>query len=172
MSILIHAGLFCVASGAGYVKPIYAIETGLTSVELSLIQDKEPKVEEAQVENVNYVDDVANMIVKRQMKEKVNDSTVINEGALIESKPDYLKNPSPVYPELARQKGQQGFVLLTVQVDANGYVQIIHVKQSSGFSLLDQAAVKSVKRWKFVPAKLGSMPVAASVDVPIRFKLE
>ncbi len=47
----------------------------------------------------------------------------------------------------------------------------IQVQKSSGREALDQAAVKAVKRWSFVPAKRGDKAEDGWVSVPIDFKL-
>jgi protein TonB len=51
-------------------------------------------------------------------------------------------------------------------------VQQIAVFRSSGFSLLDQAAVAAVRGWLFEPASRNGFPVAARVEVPVHFVLE
>ncbi|OHC75711.1 MAG: hypothetical protein A3G18_03370 [Rhodospirillales bacterium RIFCSPLOWO2_12_FULL_58_28] len=84
----------------------------------------------------------------------------------------YLQNPHPLYPAQARRKGLQGAVLLTVEVSAEGLPLSLTVKESSGVNLLDDAAVESVRRWKFVAATRGGKPVAAFVEIPIRFVLQ
>lgn len=93
------------------------------------------------------------------------------DGAKIEAKPDYLKNPPPPYPEIARRLKQEGLVLLMVNVDAHGWPSSVHVKESSGYRFLDEAALKAVRKWKFSPAKINSLPIPSNVDVPIRFQL-
>ncbi len=82
-----------------------------------------------------------------------------------------LFNAPPRYPFLARRRGQEGRVVLRAQVTANGDPETVRVRQSSGFRLLDAAAVAAVKAWRFVPASRGGIPVAGSVEVPISFKL-
>lgn len=89
-----------------------------------------------------------------------------------DNKAAYLQNPNPLYPVQARRKGLQGVVLLTVEVSAEGLPLSLSVKESSGVLLLDDAAVESVRRWKFVAATLGGRPVAAFVEIPIRFMLQ
>lgn len=84
----------------------------------------------------------------------------------------YLNNPKPAYPRLARQRGMQGVVLLSVRVDAEGRPLDVDLKQSSGFSVLDGAARDAVAGWRFVPASRGGKPIEASVEVPVRFSLE
>lgn len=85
---------------------------------------------------------------------------------------DYLQNPAPVYPALSRKRGEHGVVLLRVHVLADGSADQIEIFESSGYSRLDDAAVRAVKRWRFVPAKLGAETVAAWVRVPVRFDLQ
>lgn len=83
----------------------------------------------------------------------------------------YLKNPSPAYPPSAKKSGIQGKVLLLVGVSAEGYAKSVKVHESSGYSILDNAAKSAVSAWKFVPATQGGNPVEANVIVPIEFKL-
>lgn len=85
---------------------------------------------------------------------------------------DYLDNPKPVYPYVSRKLKEAGRVMLRVQVGANGLPIDVVLHASSGFDRLDQAALQTVRRWKFVPARFGSEPVAASVLVPIVFSLK
>jgi protein TonB len=85
---------------------------------------------------------------------------------------NYLKNPRPAYPELAQRRGWEGEVLLRVRVSPEGRPVTISVQKSSGRDLLDTAAVEAVRGWSFVPAHLGSQPVAGWVTVPIVFHLQ
>lgn len=84
----------------------------------------------------------------------------------------YLQNPPPVYPPLARRMGEQGRVVLRVLVAADGLAQQVELKTGSGSARLDQAALDTVKRWRFVPARQGDQQIAAWVLVPISFFLE
>jgi protein TonB len=85
---------------------------------------------------------------------------------------DYLKNPAPPYPAIARRMGEQGTVILRIAVTAQGTAEGVEVRTSSGSPRLDEAAVSTVRHWKFVPARRGDTPVASWVLVPINFKLE
>jgi protein TonB len=85
---------------------------------------------------------------------------------------DYLDNPKPPYPALSHRVGEQGRVLLRVRVDAAGKALDVQLHTSSGYARLDNSALETVRRWKFVPARLGSDPVAATVLVPIAFSLK
>jgi protein TonB len=86
--------------------------------------------------------------------------------------PQYGDNPLPVYPIEARKLHQQGTVVLSVLVNAQGIVETLAVKQSSGHVLLDQAAIRGVKRWRFKPATVAGIPVSTQIEQPIQFTLE
>lgn len=84
---------------------------------------------------------------------------------------DYLDNPAPAYPPLSRRLREEGTVLLRVHVDASGKPAQIELKQSSGHTRLDQAALETVRQWRFTPARLGENAVAGWVIVPLSFSL-
>ncbi|MBL8517936.1 MAG: energy transducer TonB [Betaproteobacteria bacterium] len=84
---------------------------------------------------------------------------------------DYLINPAPTYPPVSRRLMEQGKVLLHVRVDAQGLPTQIELKRGSGFSRLDDAALATVQRWRFVPGKRNGVPESMWVEVPIEFRL-
>ena len=109
------------------------------------------------------------------------DTTAVPESSeaagsepLIESRYDVatLNNPKPPYPLAARRHGAQGRVILSVQVSAGGTSNEVLLKRSSGHAVLDNAALQTVRHWRFVPARRGDTPVESWVDVPIIFRLE
>lgn len=85
---------------------------------------------------------------------------------------DYLDNPKPSYPAISRRMGEQGRVVLRVRVDAHGLPIDVQLHASSGSERLDASALQTVRRWKFVAARLGNEAVAATVLVPIAFSLK
>jgi protein TonB len=85
---------------------------------------------------------------------------------------DYLDNPPPPYPSLARRAGEQGRVVLRVLVSPSGKADEIEIRTSSGHRRLDESARDTVRRWRFIPAKRGDEPVQAWVLIPISFRLE
>jgi protein TonB len=93
-------------------------------------------------------------------------------GAITRIKPNYLKNPAPVYPLESRSAKQEGLVVLSVDVDRRGRPMIIRVERSSGHDLLDRAAVKAVRGWTFAPARMGELAIESNVEIPVRFELE
>jgi protein TonB len=100
------------------------------------------------------------------------DTSTVQAQPGIKAEANYLANPVPSYPLLARHRHQEGLVLLTVTVTPQGRPASITIKQNSGFPLLDDAALQSVRNWEFQPARINSLAVESEIEVPIRFKLE
>jgi len=85
--------------------------------------------------------------------------------------PVLVKYVSPKYPDLARQAGIEGTVLLNVLVGDDGKVIGVTVIQSDVTPAMEKAAMEAAKQFLFKPAKQRTMPVKARVAIPIRFKL-
>lgn len=58
-------------------------------------------------------------------------------------------NPPPDYPALAKRRGQSGTVVVRFTCDEHGLVVAAAIVLSSGFALLDEAALRAVRRWRF-----------------------
>jgi protein TonB len=86
--------------------------------------------------------------------------------------PAYYLNPPPPYPEEARHLKQEGLVTIHVEVDAEGKVSSDSLAQSSGFPLLDDSALQTVRGWRFKPARIAGIAVSKGVDIPVRFRLK
>ena len=83
----------------------------------------------------------------------------------------YAINPPPSYSRLARRLEQQGAVLLEVFVSASGMVEEAKVTTGSGHEILDQAALNTVRGWRFAAGLRNGQPAAMWVRVPVRFEL-
>lgn len=88
----------------------------------------------------------------------------------LEQGPDFAGNPPPEFPELARQNGWYGTVLLKLWIDEDGRVTEVRVEKSSGYGVLDAAAVNAVKRWRGRPARDNARPVATEELLPVLFR--
>ena len=77
--------------------------------------------------------------------------------------------PAPDYPRLARRRGMEGTCIIEVVMSPRGEVIRLALKQSTGHTLLDNAALDAVKQWKFVAPSGVDGPSKALV--PVRFKL-
>lgn len=88
------------------------------------------------------------------------------------SNADYLQNPKPAYPPVSRRLGEQGKVVVRVLIGTDGAAQNAEIRQSSGFERLDQAALRTALKWRYVPGKRNGKPEAMWFNVPINFVLE
>jgi protein TonB len=70
-----------------------------------------------------------------------------------------------VYPPLARRRGTQGTTRLAFEIGADGRARGVAVAQSSGFALLDRAALRAVHEADQLPYVYGRL------EVPVRFEL-
>jgi periplasmic protein TonB len=85
--------------------------------------------------------------------------------------PRILKRVLPQYPWQARVRGISGRVLLEVLLGPDGAIRHITVLRS--VALLDDAAVRAVKQWRFSPARNAQgETVSVIVDIPVVFTLE
>lgn len=94
------------------------------------------------------------------------------EPEIRDAYPLYQSNPPPSYPQQARKRGFQGTVILKVLIGTDGNVSDIDIQETSGHSILDQAARETVGGWRFKPGYRGNEPVEMWIRVPIRFELK
>lgn len=80
----------------------------------------------------------------------------------------------PDYPAAAIRGNQEGIVRLLIYVLPNGHVADVKIERSSGFPLLDNAAVRKARAaWSFLPATSGSgQAIAAWGTYDVRFELK
>lgn len=78
----------------------------------------------------------------------------------------------PAYPAAALRSREEGTVLLSVEVDAQGNPVSVDVERSSRSRDLDRAAREAVRQWTFRPAIENGQPVASTVTVPVDFTVE
>ncbi len=88
------------------------------------------------------------------------------------SKPSGISQPKPKYPPAARRAGQQGTVTLSFTIGSSGTVISARIAESSGYTLLDNAALSAIRSWRFKPARnaLGEA-ISYSYTLPVPFRL-
>ena len=107
-----------------------------------------------------------------EQSEQSNNSPSAPRQARLDAPPKPKRNIKPDYPKGARQRGEQGDVILEIRVNAEGTVDDVKVAISSGFVELDEAAVRAAKAAKFSPAWSGREPVASTARLKLQFKLK
>lgn len=92
------------------------------------------------------------------------------EYVYVEELPEAITKVSPVYPDIAREAGVDGVVLVQALVGKDGHVKDVRVVKH--IPMLDESAITAVKQWVFKPALSNNKPVAVWVAVPVRFSLQ
>lgn len=78
-----------------------------------------------------------------------------------------------VYPRLARRQGWQGQVLLGFQINDAGSIQHVHIKQSSGYAILDNSAIAALnKMGKIGLYEPGFLNRTWQLEIPVIYRLE
>ena len=95
-------------------------------------------------------------------RNKKDSSAVLYKG-------DYRHQTPPVYPRRALELRQEGRVTLKAEVMQTGRPRGLTIAQSSGYPLLDMAALAAVRQWEFNPRFI---PQSHWVLVPIRFVIK
>lgn len=93
------------------------------------------------------------------------------EAGSVRSKVRSGNNPRPDYPRAAREAGWEGTVVLQVLVLPDGTAGNVTLHKTSGYSILDEAALNAVKGWQFIPAMDGNFAIKSMVRMPVRFDL-
>lgn len=175
LSLGAHAGAL-VAWPSHLTPPVYDVERAPTSVEVLFVAHPETIITPQPTPEPNPLPEPA-VVEPAPPPEAVPDpvpQTLVSQeqrGALSEVLPNYLRNPPPVYPRLARERGWEGRVRLETQVLSDGRCGPVSVLASSGYPMLDQAAASAIQRWRFRPAQRGDRAVAVWVEIPIVFRL-
>ena len=75
------------------------------------------------------------------------------------------------YPPQLRQRGVQGYVLISMLVGANGAVQDVRVIESQPADTFDVYATEFVRSWRFQPGRYKGEAVSTWVEQKVTFSL-
>lgn len=137
------------------------------------ISKPEPKIEEAKpiIKEVAKVD-AEKTVTLPSAKQVTTDSQSASIPKLKAKAIYRTKATQPVYPRLARKRGQQGKVIVEVWIDEEGNQTKRFIATSSGFSSLDNAAIKTIAKWKFGASIENGQAIAHRIQIPVKFKLD
>ncbi|HEY2329753.1 MAG TPA: energy transducer TonB [Verrucomicrobiae bacterium] len=88
------------------------------------------------------------------------------------AEPKYATRAEPIYPTEARRRHQQGIVRLELFISELGALDKIEIVKSSGFPLLDAAAIKAMRQSQFDPAMSGAIKIRSRAEATVTFRLE
>jgi protein TonB len=148
--------------------------------ELEEVQTNTLTEDERAIQKHNEQPQQRNPVGKRHFSQNsANDAEKITKtykpapsrSSVIKARPQHQNNPKPEYPQFARIRGWEGIVSLLVEVTENGDVQSIELHESCGYKILDKAAIRAVKTWRFIPSTRDGKQSQSTVVVPVHFKL-
>lgn len=92
-------------------------------------------------------------------------------------RPDFVfpalkEKPVPIrYPRWAVREGWEGTLVIAVEILKTGEVGRWKVMESTGYSLLDEAALTAIRKWRFHPAREQGVPIVSCIQVPVHFEI-
>jgi len=75
------------------------------------------------------------------------------------------------YPAIARRKGWQGVVTLQLHIEADGSISALQLDETSGYAVLDTAAIECLHRASVPNAAQWLQGQAADIIVPVEYRL-
>ena len=85
--------------------------------------------------------------------------------------PELVKVHSPEYPDLARNAGVEGRLLLHIAIGDDGQVAAAYVVESGVTPAMEKAAIAAVLQFEFEPAMQRDVAVKSQMAVPVWFRL-
>jgi TonB family protein len=174
LAIMLHGAILLNHSGKPHSLEIKKQIINVSLVAKSSISSKNENLFHLSKNHLKNQDQSRNQkLINKKTTGKVDINATATNSAIVEPIFDanHLNNPSPIYPEIARQRGIEGEVVLKVRVSKIGKPIIIDIFKSSGSQILDITALETIKKWQFIPAKQNNKIVEADVMVPIIFKI-
>ena len=88
------------------------------------------------------------------------------------TQPTFAMQATHVYPPEAARRHQQGTVVLVLYINGSGTLDKVEIVKSSGFPLLDEAAIREMKLSRFEPAMDGAIPIRSRAQASVTYRLE
>lgn len=98
-----------------------------------------------------------------------NDEKVYRIGEEGVTLPTVLSKTEPIYTDEARNAKIEGTVVLSLEIDTEGFAQNIEVIRSLDGGL-DQSAVTAVQQWRFKPGEKNGKPVRVAAKIEVNFR--
>lgn len=107
-------------------------------------------------------------------KDKKTSGKISNTSAFltdVDTPAKIIRKGKCKYPSRARELGMEALVEVDVHIDKEGEIIETQVVKARGYGF-DDAAVKHIRGWKFIPAKNRGKKIDSWIRVPVRFSLE
>jgi len=81
----------------------------------------------------------------------------------------FRPDPADYYPSASRELNEQGVTKIKLCYDDRGIPAQVTLDESSGFTRLDEAAMRYGKAMRIRPGRIDGQPQSGCVTVPVRF---
>jgi TonB family protein len=98
------------------------------------------------------------------------DQGILRAGVHGVTVPRGVHMPSPSYTDFARTAKIQGTIVLLITITEDGHAENLEVLKGLPFGL-NQAALNTVRTWKFRPSTLEGKPIPVKVPIEVTFRL-
>lgn len=190
LSIAVHAAVMVNKKSIHTpTEPVLHIDTGTTTLRLSLAptptvsaQPKQPEPllsrapDEIQPVFETSAPPETEVVEEEEMEDAIvstaevpADTTDENEGVIAAA--SLVGEYHPVYPRISERRGEEGTVVIALQILADGQVANAEIVQSSGYRRLDAAAIKGAYKTAFTPAHRQGQPVESSTELSYTFTI-
>lgn len=99
------------------------------------------------------------------------DEEVTHTGETVDAPPKPRGRRPPEYPNRLREKGIEGYVVLSIVVTKAGDVEDAKVLESKPPGAFDEVALENIRSWQFDPAEYQGQAVRVRVRQKISFDL-
>lgn len=142
------------------------------TVKKPVTKNIQKKIEKFELKPIDSSKPVSSQLALNKTAKATKTTVEANSPQLV-SKPTFATKPSAVkYPRLAKRRGIEGTVLVEVLIAKDGHQVKQKLIKSSGANVLDNAALKTIKKWRFSPHIVDGIAIAHRVQIPVRFKLD
>jgi len=164
------------------VKKPQIIEKEQIKVEKKIVHEIVEKVEQENQEityGAEYFKTQKEINTKQPQKQENNTATQNSKEIIADVKVKgvtmgaMVKNVyKPSYPSSCKRQGHEGTTVLKVTILSKGKCGSIEIIKSAGCESLDKAAIKALKKAKYIPAKRLGVPFTTTKKLAFNFKLE
>jgi len=183
VSILLHVVLFMQIAPKDIILPANAGNIISITISENKVASTKPTI--SLVTKKQVTDSKLVLIAKKNRVQKKNQATstptstqapqqissAASQTKIISLLRDKLKQHF-YYPKIAQRQNWQGKVLLVFDINTHGLIKNITVKQSSGYSILDDAALNSLTKVAAIPPSWIKSGYYSSLKLTVKYRLE
>jgi TonB family protein len=115
--------------------------------------------------------DPKDLLAVQQLQQKAKAASAAVDPATLAATLKRVRYVQPDYPQSALSQRVSGAVTLEYTVDSHGAPRDIHVIEATPAGVFEQAAINSVKHWRYAPVMVNGAAVEVPVRTRVRFEL-